>query len=327
MPGQVPCLDKASSDTRISSPQQEYSDVKISSLGFKGEREVRKLLKRALRDAWPAARRFGWRLAGLCELEPKDNDVGYTGEDGTLYVKVRDPRQGGQPYPYSFVLATLLHELTHLSYLGHGKGFYKRLSEATLQCGAEPSLRREVRAHICGELLNAVCDNDARRARALLAVMPEAARCRPPGQLQLPLEYAAHHGRVALTKLLLEARADADATCGINGVPPLARAAAQGNNKTMRVLLEAGAQRGISTVPPTIAALAGASPSGGAGSVQVAEMLAETGQKDKMSTGKKGGAAVRRTVSLPTLPSAQGQGAGRKARPAVLLAGCGSLCI
>ena len=40
--------------------------------------------------------------------------------DGTIFIKVRDPRTG-QLYSYSFILATLLHELTHLSFEGHGK--------------------------------------------------------------------------------------------------------------------------------------------------------------------------------------------------------------
>merc|ERR1712060_377764 len=104
--------------------------------------------------------------------------------------------------------------------------------------------KREVRGHVCAELLNAVCDNDARRARALLSALPEAAMCTRPNpgfQKQLPLEYAAHHGRVALTRLLLEARADANATCCAGGMPPLARAAARGNTETARVLLGAGA--------------------------------------------------------------------------------------
>lgn len=40
-----------------------------------------------------------------------------------------------------------------------------------------------------------------------------------------------------------EARADPD-SCGPAGVPPLARAAAQGNAKTLRLLLDHGASRG-----------------------------------------------------------------------------------
>ncbi|CAK9035992.1 unnamed protein product, partial [Durusdinium trenchii] len=127
--------------------------------------------------------------------------------------------------------------------------FYRRLADAAGVCGAEPAIRREVHSHVCSELLNAVCENDARRAKALLAVLPEAARCRPlqPGG-QLPLEYAAHHGRVALTKLLLQARADPN-SCGEAGVPPLARAASQGNLKTIRLLLDAGASRGVTRLP------------------------------------------------------------------------------
>ena len=31
----------------------------------------------------------------------------------------------------------------------------------------------KVHSHVCAELLNAVCENDARRAKALLAVLPE----------------------------------------------------------------------------------------------------------------------------------------------------------
>lgn len=225
-------------------------DIKISSLGLKGDREVRRVLRRALRDAWPAARRFGWELLRLCELHVLDEHVGYTNEDRTIYVKVRDPVRGhGSFYPYSFILATLLHELTHLSFEGHGKAFYRRLAHAAAACGAEPAVRREVHSHVCSELLNAVCENDAPRAKALLAVLPEAARCRPlqPGG-QLPLEYAAHHGRVNLTKLLIQARADPN-SCGEAGVPPLARAASQGNTKTLRVLLDAGASRGMTRLP------------------------------------------------------------------------------
>lgn len=227
-----------------------YPDSHITSLGLEGDAEARRLLRRSLREAWPAARHFGWQVGAICELDPANCDVGYTAEDGTLFVKVRDPAQGrNRFYSYSFILATLLHELTHLSVLGHGKAFYRRLVEAVAACGAEPAVRREVHAHICGELLNAVCDNDARRARALLATLPEAVDCRLPGAgNQLPLEYAAHHGRVALTKLLLEARADANATCRADGVPPLALAAARGNSKTAMVLLQAGAVRGRATL-------------------------------------------------------------------------------
>ena len=36
----------------------------------------------------------------------------------------------------------------------------------------------KVHIHVCSELLNAVCENDAHRARALLAVLPEAAHAR-----------------------------------------------------------------------------------------------------------------------------------------------------
>ena len=100
---------------------------------------------------------------------------------------MRDPERHKaalQPslYPYSFVLATLLHELTHLSYEGHGKAqgsqptpknhhsgpsftdlcytfiqfitlfhlfpavleaFYRRLVLACVACGADASIRRE----------------------------------------------------------------------------------------------------------------------------------------------------------------------------------------
>lgn len=236
---------------------QDSPAAPISTLGLGGDSEARCLLRRALRDAWPAAQRFGWSVAQLCELGPEDGDVGYSGKDATLYVKVRDPAQGsGRFYPYSFILATLLHELTHLSVLGHGKAFYRRLAKATSLCGATPSVRQDVRRHVCGELLNAVCDNDQRRARALLAALPEAAACGPLGlSRQLPLEYAAHHGRVALTRLLLEARADADASSGGGGcqVPPLARAAAQGNQRTVRVLLAGGACRGrLAQVEPAL---------------------------------------------------------------------------
>jgi len=218
-------------------------------LGLAGDVEARYLIRQALRDSEPAAKRFGWCLLSLCELPPDDNDVGYTAEDGTIFVKVRDPTamEGKRRfYSYSFVLATVVHELVHLTHLGHGKTFYRCLSAALSACGIEAGVRREARAHVCAELLNAVCDNDARRARALLAVMPEAAVCRRPGakSSQMPLEYAAHHGRVALTKLLLEARADpalCSATGTTLGVAPVARAAAQGNAKTVALLLAARA--------------------------------------------------------------------------------------
>jgi len=224
-------------------PAAGVVQARITTQGILCDAEARHLLRRALRDSEPAAQRFGWRLSSLCELPVDDDDVGYTAKDGTIFVKVRDPAAVGGArsacfYTYSFILATLLHELVHLSHLGHGKAFYRCLSAALSACDAERHVRREAKAHVCGELLNAVCDNDARRARALLAVMPEAAVCRRPGaeQSQLPLEYAAHHGRVALTKLLLEARADpavcSGPTAGGSGVAPLARAAANGNAKT-----------------------------------------------------------------------------------------------
>jgi len=226
------------------------AQAKIISLGIQGEVEARSLLRRALREAEPAAQRFGWHLARCCELPADDDDVGYTDKDGTIFVKVRDPsstgiRSGGF-YSYSFVLATLLHEMAHLTHLGHGKAFYRCLAAALSACGTEPYVRREARNHVCAELLNAVCDNDARRARALLAVMPEAAVCRRPGvgSSQFPLEYAAHHGRVAITKLLLEARADpalCSGPCGSKGMAPLVRAAANGNPKTAALLLAARA--------------------------------------------------------------------------------------
>lgn len=294
---------------------RDYAEIKISSLGLNGDREARQIIRRSLRDAWPAARRFGWRVEKVCELDPSEDVVGYTGKDGTISVKVRDPGKGGYLYPYSFVLATLLHELTHLSVLGHGKGFYRRLAEAASECGAEPAVRREVRSHVCGELLNAVCDNDAKRAKALLTVMPEAVRCRPPGPgRQGPLEYAAHHGRVALTKLLLQARADPDSACGADKVPPLARAAAQGNKKTMRVLLDAGASRGRADLPTDL---------GGETSV-----LMHDGCDCKVAGKGQVPMASRRSVSLPALPSAKGQGSGlSKPRRRVVLGGGGSLSL
>lgn len=221
-------------------PTQGLQDTRIKSLGLEDDQEARRLLRRALRDASPAAERFRWQVISIRELQPDDKDVGYTTEEGDLYIKVRDP--GGGFFSYSFVLATLLHELSHLSVLGHGKAFYRRLADAAAVCGAEPLVRREVRGHVCAELLNAVCDNDARRAKALLAVLPEAAvQQHGIANGQLPLEYAAHHGRVAITRLLLDARACADACSQNGGMPPLARAAARGNARTARLLLNAGA--------------------------------------------------------------------------------------
>lgn len=221
----------------------QYPDAEVVTLGLESnDGDAKYLLRRALRDAWPSARRLGWRLSEVHELAPQEAEVGYTSEDGIIFIKLRDPSKGGF-YPYSFVLATLLHEMSHLSVLGHGKGFYRKLVETIDNCGADPALRREIRQHICAEMLNAVCDNDARRAKGILSAFPEAAtcRCKRPGAktAQLPLEYAAHHGRVALTKLLLEARADIAGSAADGGMPPLLRAAAQGNARTTAVLLEA----------------------------------------------------------------------------------------
>ena len=42
----------------------------------KGDRVVRRVLRRALRDAWPLVQRFGWRLLRLCELAALDEHVG-----------------------------------------------------------------------------------------------------------------------------------------------------------------------------------------------------------------------------------------------------------
>jgi len=233
------------------------AEARMTTLALPGEAEARRLLRRALRDSEPAARRFGWRISCVCELPSCDGDVGYTGKDGTIFVKVRDPSasEGGGAacfYSYAFLLATLLHELVHLSHLGHGKKFYRCLSAALAACAAESWVRREARTHVCAELVNAICDNDARRARALLAIMPEAASCRQPG-VQLPLEYAAHHGRVALTRLLLEARADPTPCSSHSGKPgsmaPLARAAVNGNAKTAALLLAARANVGEIQVP------------------------------------------------------------------------------
>lgn len=228
----------------------ELPEAHVSSLGLKGDRKARRLLRRALNDAFPSAQCFGWRIAKICELPPDDPDVGYTAKDGTIFMKLRNPATTGRFYPYGFLLATLLHELTHLSVLGHGKGFYRILSRAVDQCGAEPLVRKDARLQVCAELLNAVCDNDLPRAKALVTVLPEAATCVRPGPgKQLPLEYAAHHGRVAMTRLLLEARANADATIGNDSVAPLARAAEKGNAKTMALLLAARAD--VAAVEPS----------------------------------------------------------------------------
>lgn len=285
-------------------PAHMYPDAHISSLGLDGDAEARRLLRQALRDSWPAAKHFGWKVGSLCEMEPHDKEVGYSAEDGTLFVKVRDPaRIAGRFYSYGFILATLLHELTHFSILGHGKAFYRRLVEAVSVCGADFSVRHEVRRHICGELLNAICDNDARRARALLTVLPEAVACRSRVGSQLPLEYAAHHGRVALTKLLLKAKADPDSASQTGGVPPLARAAARGNCKTAQLLLEAGAVRGRDALKSV-------------GSLILTPTAPQEGTDDRPElVGPKScrerprGAKPRRSESLPALasraPSAQ----------------------
>mmetsp|Transcript_34990 Transcript_34990/g.108889 ORF Transcript_34990/g.108889 Transcript_34990/m.108889 type:complete len:373 (+) Transcript_34990:119-1237(+) len=282
-------------------------DVQVSSLGLYADAEARRLLRRALHDAWPAARQFDWQVGAVRELDPENRDVGYTSEDGTLFVKVRDPNRGsGSFYNYSFVLATLLHELTHLSVLGHGKAFYRQLVEAVARCGADPALRREVRNHVCAELLNAVCENDARRAKAVLAVLPEAVDCKLPGAVkQLPLEYAAHHGRVALTKLLLEAGAEVNATCCKGGVPPVMRAAARGNKRTAQVLLDAGAtcSQAVDSVATAGGGLScGGTPCCGSGRD---ESGASTSPREQPSAAKRivSEGAPRRASSLPTLPT------------------------
>jgi len=215
-------------------------ETQICSLGWKKDADAQRLIRLALRDAWPAAVRFGWRAKAIVELDPESRDVGYSGKDGTIFLKVRDPARRGQFYGYSFLLATLLHELTHISHLGHGKPFYRQLLQAVAASGAQPAARREVHQHVGAELLNAVCDNDQRRAKALLAVIPEAVHCCRPGG-QTPLEYAAHHGRVALTRILLDARADIGAGEREAEATPLERAMARGNAKTARLLLEARA--------------------------------------------------------------------------------------
>lgn len=239
------------------------AEARITTLALPGEAEAHRLLRRALRDSESSAQRFGWRVSRVCELPSSDGDVGYTGKDGTIFVKVRNPSANegsgtGCFYSYPFVLATLLHELVHLSHLGHGKNFYRCLCTALMACGAESWVRREARTHVCAELINAICDNDARRARALLAIMPEAASCRRPG-VQLPLEYAAHHGRVALTRLLLEARADPTPQIGYVAKPgcmaPLARAAVNGNAKTAALLLAARANVGEMQEPKGLSVL------------------------------------------------------------------------
>jgi hypothetical protein len=313
------------------------ADAHIASLPLPREAEARRLLRRALRDADPAAQRFGWQISSISELTPDDSDVGYTGKDGTIFVKVREPtsqegsRSNSSFYAYPFVLATLVHELVHLSHLGHGKNFYRCLSAALAACGAESWVRREARTHVCGELLNAVCDNDARRARALLTVMPEAAICpRPSGQL--PLEYAAHHGRVALTRLLLEARAD-PTPCNNSfakggGMAPLERAAVNGNAKTVALLLAARANvvdvrepKGQSVLDKAIAAAeAGGFAGKGGDWWQVSKVLGndppraistkddETRNHGRSRRRKSRGAteaamAGKRASSMPSLPS------------------------
>eukprot|EP00403_Amphidinium_massartii_P034626 CAMPEP_0178443048 /NCGR_PEP_ID=MMETSP0689_2-20121128/38591_1 /TAXON_ID=160604 /ORGANISM="Amphidinium massartii, Strain CS-259" /LENGTH=347 /DNA_ID=CAMNT_0020066837 /DNA_START=36 /DNA_END=1076 /DNA_ORIENTATION=+ len=256
---------KGNSETRprYVSPLQ---DAAIVTLGLEHDNEAKSLIRRALKDAWPAARHYGWQVCAVRELEPAHQDVGYMEKDGTLFIKVRDPSVSRQQagidcreaakdsrghfYQYSFILATILHELTHLSFLGHGKAFYKCLQSAVRICGEQlpTALRQEVYRQIYAELLNAVCENDQRRAKALLGVMPEAAKCPRLGAgPQTALDYAAQYGRVALTSLLLEARAEVDTR---QGMPPLARAAAQGNAKTARVLLAAGAS--IASVDPEL---------------------------------------------------------------------------
>lgn len=286
-------------------PPGLYPDTHISSLGLEGDAEARRLLRMALRDAWPAAKRFGWHVGNICELEPSESEVGYAGEDGTVFVKVRDPNKvRGRFYSYSFVLATLLHELTHFTVLGHGKAFYKRLAEAIAVCGADPAVRREARGHVCAELLNAVCENDGRRARALIGVLPEAVSCRLPGAgHQLPLEYAAHHGRVAITRLLLEARADPDCCASCASMPPLARAAARGNAKTAKLLLEAGAMRGREVLERL-----GSAPRSSAEGAATAEDVWAEGARSRPTSGR------RRSESLPALGAARREDAARLRR-------------
>lgn len=290
-----------------------YPDVEIRSLGLEWDAQARQLLRRALRDAWPAVQRFGWSISSLCELEPDDADVGYTSEDSTLFVKVRNPKTG-EFFSYGFILATTLHELSHLSVLGHGKAFYRCLEQVLRLCAAEPHLRAEACSHVRAEILNAVCDNDARRAKAVLAVWPEAVMCKRPDVAdgQLPLEYAAHHGRVAITKLLLEARADVMATGGAEGnVLPVERAAARGNARTAKVLMCACSDASLHAGDGSSAA-----------SHAVQQVNARTPDPDlrpvleggrdlgprKRSRRRHTGARVQRTTSLPALTPSRHQG-------------------
>lgn len=253
MPASAPAPALQIATVAAQKPIDLAREARVVTLSLKWDVQARHLVLRALQDATPVARRNGWIVAAVQELPPCDEDVGYTGEDGTIYVKLRDPNRECF-YPYSFVLATFLHELSHLSHLGHGKAFYRCLADAIDVSAKEPNFRSEVRACVYAELLNAICDNDSRRAKALLSVMPEAARIKShrPGSVssQLPLEYAAHHGRVNLTKILLKAKAEVDACCAGDSFPPLLRAAARGNAKTALLLLEA------TTSGPCAAALA-----------------------------------------------------------------------
>ena len=48
----------------------------------RGDRDARRALRHALRDAWPAICEFGWSIKQLCELDPGDEHVGCLADVG-----------------------------------------------------------------------------------------------------------------------------------------------------------------------------------------------------------------------------------------------------
>merc|ERR1712224_419895 len=131
----------------------------------------------------------------------------------------------------------------HLTHEGHGTQFYKLLLMTVHECCVGQRLK-QILSHVHSEVLNAVCDDDRTRVRALLKAAPICANAKMPGCKQTPLTYAASYGRVSLAKQLLAARAEANAT-DARGISPLMWAAEAGNLKVAAALLSARADPNV----------------------------------------------------------------------------------